>query len=106
MKRKEHLIISITLIFLISVNVGGNIVLGQEADINSKMYFSLEDSIETALKHNTNLKLEAEEYEMAKVERSEAKYASDKIQKIRDDRILEHFVPQVFTLILYFKKTN
>lgn len=66
-------------------------------DINELTTFSLDSCIELALENNIKLKIEAEDYEKAKIERSEAKSASDRIEKIRDDKILREFVPQAFT---------
>lgn len=62
-------------------------------DINKRINFSLDDSIETALENNTLLKIEVEEYEKSKIERSEAKYTSDKIERGQDRMKLLSSVP-------------
>ncbi|HHY03647.1 MAG TPA: TolC family protein [Thermoanaerobacterales bacterium] len=56
----------------------------EEVDINAKEKFSIEECIEVALENNRLIKIKAEDYEKSKIERSEAKSLSDKIDKARD----------------------
>ena len=53
----------------------------EEVDINAKEKFSIEECIEVALENNRLIKIKAEDYEKSKIERSEAKSLSDKIDK-------------------------
>jgi outer membrane protein TolC len=89
--KKAVLFINMILFFAISLCAFAQ--TPEKPPVNS---FSLEQSVEEALKNNIQLKIEAEEYEKAKVERNEARATSDKIVKIRDDKILRQFVPQAF----------
>lgn len=50
-----------------------------------KTAFSIDDCIEEALENNIKLKLKVEDHNKSKVERSEAKWQSDKIDRARDD---------------------
>ncbi|HHW01859.1 MAG TPA: TolC family protein [Thermoanaerobacterales bacterium] len=67
------------------------------ADVEAKTSFSLEESINTALLNNVNLKLSRQEYENAKVELDQAKFESKQMADIRDDKILRDYVPTAFS---------
>lgn len=94
MKNKKFVATILSVLLIVTAFVPGPVALAKEAeDVNKKINFSLEESIETALENNTLLKIEKEEYEYAKIERSEAKYTSDKIEKGQDRMKLISSVP-------------
>ncbi|MCR4430485.1 MAG: TolC family protein [Tepidanaerobacteraceae bacterium] len=67
------------------------------ADAEAKTSFSLEESINTALLNNVNLKLSRQEYENARVELDQAKFESKQMADIRDDKILRDYVSTAFS---------
>lgn len=60
-----------------------------------KNAFSIEECVELALEGNVKLKIKAQDYDMSKVERSEAKWQSNKIDRARDDlkSVPLHYLP-------------
>lgn len=98
MKYKKFVATVISALLLVSgILPGPTKALAKEAkdvqDINKKINLSLDESIEMALENNTLLKIEEEEYEKSKIERSEAKYTSDKIERGQDRMKLLSSVP-------------
>lgn len=69
-------------LLLTAVLILGIPIIGGAEEKNA---FSIEECVELALQNNVLLKIKAEEHAMSIVERSQAKWDSDKIDRARDD---------------------
>lgn len=83
-KRKK--LTNLSILICIFISLSGFVYGDLDSDVSPKSNsFTLDECIELALKNNVRIKIKEEEYEKAKVERSEAKHLSDKIDRARDE---------------------
>lgn len=109
MVRKRVIITALIVLLVMSFNCWSALAVEEDVedyldeveedknDGDIQVDFSLEQCIERALENNTMLKIENMKYKKAQVEKSEAKFTSERIEDLRDNIKVKLYVPELFT---------